>query len=253
MRTSYAVLALLLFLFIAPQAFAERPGDEASMISQTGPASPGAVIYDAATAFGDEFDYQQNCDGTFENGYAWSHAGVEDPYYGAFAERFTGPAAIQGARFYLTQSGLYSGQTTDVFVWGPSDEGPGTVLQINPGVVFDAIAFWPSISAHDVGIHTFAGEGSFYVGCQGNWHLANAGYYWAVDLDGPGGSPWTCIAPGIEEYPTGWSDPSIVWGSTRSMGIGVYVTRLTSGVEEPGDPPKYSAMGWGQVKSLFAR
>ncbi len=52
--------------------------------------------------------------------------------------------------------------------------------------------------------------------------------------------PWTCIAPGIG-LPTGWHDPSLVWGDTRSMGCGVYFERGT-----PVEPET-----WGAVKSLY--
>ena len=47
-------------------------------------------------------------------------------------------------------------------------------------------------------------------------------------------------APGIG-YPTGWNDPSVVWGPTQSLGLGlVYV--WNSPVE---------SQSWGSIKSMF--
>jgi hypothetical protein len=58
--------------------------------------------------------------------------------------------------------------------------------------------------------------------------------------DGPGGHPWTCIAPGIG-YPSGWQDPSVVWGETQSMGCSVNFEQST-----PIEPAT-----WAVVKALF--
>ena len=71
------------------------------------------------------------------------------------------------------------------------------------------------------------------------------------DLDGAGGHPWTCVAPGLQ-WPSGWQDPSIVYEPTRSMGIGVYFGRDPAGVEElPEVQQLPQSPTWGTVKELF--
>lgn len=253
MRFHRVILPVVCAIFLTPYAIADRPVVDSAIGVQVGPGQPGVVLYDGAMANEDDWEYRENCDGTFENGYAWRYLGVQDPYYGAFAEGFQGPASIQAVRLYLTQIGAYEGQATDIFVWGPGEGGPGSVLQIHPGVVFDAIAYWPDVSVHDVPIHTFVGDEPFYVGSQGDWPLAAAGYYWAVDQDGIGGDPWTCIAPSIG-YPTGWSDPDLVWEDTQAMGIGVFLTPLSASVEDSEEtPPAEPRTSWGGIKALFAR
>ena len=89
------------------------------------------------------------------------------------------------------------------------------------GVVLSNVPYWPNIGQNDVTIRVPV-VGDFTVGYWGNWPNAPLGYWCAADLDGFGGHPWTNIAPGIG-YPTGWNDPSIVWGPTQSMGCGAFI------------------------------
>jgi hypothetical protein len=49
----------------------------------------------------------------------------------------------------------------------------------------------------------------FYVGHQGSSGI-HVPWWTAANENGSGGSPWTCIAPGVG-YPTGWQHPAIVW------------------------------------------
>ncbi len=63
----------------------------------------------------------------------------------------------------------------------------------------------------------------------------------AADLNGPGGCPFTCIAPGIG-YPTGWQDVDTVFGPTRAVGIGTWVREPPTPVQEK---------SWGAVKALY--
>ena len=59
------------------------------------------------------------------------------------------------------------------------------------------------------------------------------------------------MAPGIG-YPTGWQDPTLVWGDTRSMFIGVSFSRDPSGIEEfPEEAPPTESPTWGQIKAIF--
>jgi hypothetical protein len=85
--------------------------------------------------------------------------------------------------------------------------------------------------------------GPFTVGFWGNWPGVLCGYFCAADLNGFGGYPWTNVAPGIG-YPTGWNDPSIIWGTTQSMGCGAYFGT------ECGPIPADSQT-WGSIKALF--
>ena len=184
-------------------------------------------------------DLHANHDGTFENGYAWQYDGNAPPDIGAFAECFdlTGDGNITSVTLWLTQVGNYYGQPTSVFIYDGSP--PGDVLCQVDNVVFDAIAFWPNVCSHEVPIDCVV-DGVISAGVYGTWPGDVAGYYIAADLDGPGGCPWTNIAPDIG-YDPGWQDPSIVWGPTMSMGIGV----TTSGSTATEDK------SWGTVKSLY--
>jgi len=214
----------------------------ASDFTQVGyTAEPGEVIGGGLDECTGTLVY--NHDYTFENGYAWQYGGVEPPYYGAFAEGFAQDAAnIQCVALWLTDVGYYMGGPCDVYVWEGGVSGmPGAVLTVMTGVDPGAPAFWPSISQHDVDIpdYSFAG-GEMTVGYWGDWPGMLTQWYCAADLDGFGGNPWTNLAPG-SSYGTGWTDPSVVWGTTQSMGLGFYWDMGT---------PAESAT-WGSIKALF--
>ena len=85
-----------------------------------------------------------------------------------------------------------------------------------------------------------AAESGGNVTCAEIWATTSPGYIVAADLDGAGGHPWTYIAPGIG-YPTGWNDPSIIWGTTQSLGLG--------GVFSGCSPAE--SRSWGSMKALF--
>jgi hypothetical protein len=82
--------------------------------------------------------------------------------------------------------------------------------------------------------------GPFTIGCWGPWPGQLCWYFFAADESGPGGHPWTRIAPG-QGYPSGWQDPAVVWPNAKSMGCGVYF--------EQGTPVESET--WGAVKALF--
>jgi hypothetical protein len=187
-----------------------------------------------------------NHDGSFENGYAWQYGGSIAPYYGAFGEGYNlGAGGVCCEAFWaFTLPGYFFGQSADAYVWagGAGSGAPGAVLGMVPGNVLTNVPNWPTCAENDITMNV-AVTGEFTVGLWGNWPGALCGYFTSADLNGFGGYPWTNIAPGIG-YPTGWNDPSIVWGATQSMGIGVYFGQDCTTV--PADPQT-----WGSIKALF--
>ncbi len=183
-----------------------------------------------------------NHDGSFENGYTWQYGGCQSPYYGAFGEGYdlgAGTAAC-GAYWVTTIPGFCDGYPADCYVWeGGLDSTPGQVLAVVTGVLFTNMAVWPTVGQNDVDLNV-AVAGSFTIGYWGVWPGANWCFFCAADENGPGGHPWTCIAPGTG-YPSGWQDPAIVWPNAKSMGCGVYFEQAT---------PAESAT-WGAMKALF--
>jgi hypothetical protein len=227
-----AVLALSAFAAHATDAVSLGYSDDVTVINTGG---------DDACAAGTLY---ANHDGSFENGYAWRYGGVVAPYYGAFGESYDldyGNVCCV-ALWVSTVPGGFTGQSCDVYVWaGGIGSTPGAVLQMVPGIVLTNVPNWPTCSENDITVPVGL-SGPFTVGYWGNWPGAANAYFCAADLNGFGGNPWTNIAPGIG-YPTGWNDPSIVWGPTQSMGIGVYWGDCyTSPVE---------TRTWGSIKALF--
>lgn len=148
-----------------------------------------------------------------------------------------------GVYWVTTLPGCFNGQSSDCYIWeGGTDTQPDAVLGVVTGIVFGNVPNWPTIGQNDVDLNT-AVTGPFTVGYWPNWPGSYAGFYCAADLDGVQGHPWTCIAPD-SGFLTGWQDPSMVYGSTRSMGCGVYFL-------EGGTPIESGT--WGAVKVLFAR
>jgi hypothetical protein len=188
-----------------------------------------------------------NHDGTFENGYAWQYGGIAPPYYGAFGEGFVTPFPSSNiltcARLWVTTlPGLFYGQSCDIYIWDGGTTGPpGDVLAMLPGVVLSNVPNWPTVGENAVDWSQMI-PGDFTIGYWGNWPGASCGYYCAVDLDGLGGHPWTYLAPNLG-YPSGWQDPSVVWGPTQSMGLGAEC--------EQGIPSPAESRTWGAIKALF--
>jgi hypothetical protein len=186
-----------------------------------------------------------NHDGSFETGLAWQYTGCVPPYYGALGEGYDlGAGTIACAAFWLTTiPGFYTPDNADCYVWEDGVSGaPGAVLAMLTSPRMTNIPNWPAVGQNDVemGVPVTA---PFTMGYWGPWPEGLLWYFCAADQNGPGGHPWTCIAPGIG-YPSGWQDPSIVggyWSPTRSMGIGVYFEQATPVESET----------WGAVKALF--
>jgi hypothetical protein len=225
--------ALLMVLALAAAANATNPvslgySDETITHGPQGDACATGTLY-------------VNHDGTFENGYAWRYAGIAPPYYGAFAEGYDlGPGTLACAAMWFSHNGTFAGQTCDVYVWDSDGVNPTNVLGVVVGFAPSGVGFWPNITQHDCDVNVYC-PGDFFVGFWGNWPGVVQGWFIAADLDGFGGLPRTNIAPGIG-YPTGWQDPSIVWGPTQSMGLGGYFG-------EGGSPAENQT--WGSIKALF--
>ena len=166
-------------------------------------------------------------------------------YWGAFGEGIVGePWAVIGCVkiWVSTLPGYFYGQTCDVYVWEGGVSGPpGAVLDLVAGVVLGNVPNWPTVGENDVQVHYPLFQEECTVGYWGNWPGMHCAYYVGADLDGfGGGHPWTYIAPGIG-YPTGWNDPSIIWGPMQSLGLGA-VYAWNSPAE---------ARSWGSIKALF--
>jgi hypothetical protein len=181
-------------------------------------------------------------DGAFEDGYAWRYGGVVSPYFGALGEGYDiGAGTIACVVFWLTTlPGFWEPTIADCYVWdGGIGTTPGAVLRVVTNAELPNMTIWPTFGENDVDMSVSV-DGPFTIGYWGPWPGASPWYFCGADLDGPGGHPWTCIAPGIG-YPSGWQDPSIVWGPTSALGIGAYFEQATPVETET----------WGAVKALF--
>ena len=181
-------------------------------------------------------------DYTFEYAYCWSGEGCMQPYYGALAEAFAlGPGHLFCGAFWMTSSGYFPERPSDVYVWEGGVLGPpGSVLALLPESWF-IVNFWPEVYQTDLEINIEVSS-DFTIGYWAYFDFGDyCDYFCAADLDGPGGHPWTNIAPGLQ-WPSGWQDPSIVWGPIRSLGIGAYF--------EPAPTPVESRT-WGAIKAMF--
>ena len=183
-----------------------------------------------------------NADGEYENGYSWRYGGVVEPYYGAFAECYSGSGSICAVVLDITQVGGFSGQSMDVYVWDDYLGCPGNVLCLTPGFVPDEIAYWPAMSRIDVPLSSCCVSSAWWIGYWPNWPGGGASWFIGADLDGGDGCPVTNIAAGIG-FPTGWHNVSVAWGPTQAIGIGVRI-------EDCGGTPVRETT-WGAVKQLF--
>lgn len=182
-------------------------------------------------------------DGTIENGVQWRGTGVQEDIVGAFGQTFDlGPGTLRCAAFWLTELGFYDGALSDVYVWsGGLTAEPGAVLFLLPDVVFGNVPVWPEVGENRVPID-LAVEGSFTIGCWGQWPGESPGqYFWGVDTDGSRGPAWTNVA--FETgYPPGWQHPSVAWEDVTNMAMGVVFE---------GGPVPVEATSWGRIKALL--
>ncbi len=245
----YVLLTAL--LLVAPAHTAQPPDKHAAQglvgVHVLGPAE-GVLTGDPGPR--DDAVLWENHDGTFENGYCWDWTVLEEPYQGAFAEGFMGPADVVGVRIYLTGVSTHDGDDVDIFVWGSGVEGPGPVLAMVSYQGVEQPPFWPEVRPYDFEIQAPVGQ-VFYVGLWDVPTLYGCPISWFIcaDEDGPYGAPWTYI-PLESGYDPGWHSPDTVWGVTSSLGIGVYV-QATSGVQEGTLRPVEKSTTWGAIKALF--
>ena len=193
-----------------------------------------------------------NHDGTAENGYAWSFGGIDPPYYGAFGEAYDlGPGTVSCGAFWFSQVGYFNGMPMDCYVWeGGVTRPPEGVICVVPDVVPTNIPFWPDYGQNDVSIGCDV-TGEFTLGFWANFWASAPQWYICADEDGPGGYPWTCIAPDIG-YQTGWNHVSVVFPDCKSLLIGAFFNRDPSGIEEfPEDGPPAQSPTWGRIKAIF--
>jgi len=245
-----ALLSLVVVLTLAGS-----PVSDCVVAPGSTPAPGGSVVQPAETPclVGDPVRAD---DGSFENAYGWAWHGVAEPYFGAMGEGYDlGAGTVECAILMLTTiPGLFQGQSLDVYIWsGGVSDAPGEVLAVSSGIVVNNIPVWPDVGRNETQIDLEV-EGAFTVGFWPNWPGQEHGFYCAADLNGVKQHPWTCIAPGIEGLPSGWHDPSIVWGETASMGLGVkFSPRSASVGEADADPVPPPGPTWGAVKALFSK
>ncbi len=179
----------------------------------------------------------------YDGAYAWAYDGVVPPYYGAFAECYTGAFEVCSIVLDVTQIGGFDGQLLDAYIWTDGGDVPGVVAYLEPGVEIDPPAMWPSMSRHVVPLTTSTCTGeTWWVGYWGNWPGEYFGFAVGASYHTPlPGRPRTCVAPGLG-YPEGWQDVAYFWGGTEALGIGAEVN-------EPPTPPNSAT--WAQIKGLF--
>jgi hypothetical protein len=190
-----ATLFLILVLTVA-----NAPFSDCAVPPGSSPAPDSVIVLPSETpcVVG---DLVRADDGTFENGYAGSHDGVQPPFFGDFGEGYD---------------------------LGPNVGRNEALLDVDVDGAF-TLGYWPS------------------------WPGQEHGFYCAADLDGVKHHCWTCIAPGLE-HPSGGQDPSIVWGETASLGLGVRFSPRSSSIEDAdSDPIPPAGPTWGAVKALFGK
>jgi hypothetical protein len=186
-----------------------------------------------------------NADGSYENGYAWQYQGSAPPYYGAFAECYSGSVGICAGVYDLTQTGSAPGHTQDDYVWDDNNGLPGAVKCVKAGQNPGTIAFWPSLSRHVINFDAGCCEtGNWWVGFWGNWPGTLSGWYIGADLDGFGGCPVCNFAPGIG-YPTGWGSVNLVFYFSGTQALGIGVETVDCG------PVATEKTTWGNIKNLY--
>jgi hypothetical protein len=228
----YFLLCLSLVSF---PAMAEMPAEHLPFGPGSAPVPREGLRPDSILTWGD---------GEFESGLSWGWEGVQVPYYGAFAECFSGDWLVVGAVLDFTTNGPQGDQTYDIYIWDHDGGIPGSVLNYASGFEPGPIAAWPEYTRCFADFpEPFPVEGDWFIGWWPDWPGEMPGWYLACDHNGPiQGCLMTNIAPGIG-YPSGWQDMQIVWGPHTSVGVSALV--------RPPDPVPVERTGWGSIKALF--
>lgn len=180
--------------------------------------------------------------GSYEDGIAFSYQGQDLPYYGAFAECFSGSYEVCAAVFDFTSLGQFDANSMDVYVWEDSGGCPGSVLCFFPGIDPGTIGQWPTVTRHVVPLAGCCVSGTWWVGYWADWVGQFPHWFLAADLDGPGGCSKCCVAP-VLDAPPGWQGVSTLWPEVRGIGIGADL--------RPCEPSPVAETSWGQLKALF--
>jgi len=244
-----SVLASLLglLLCVVLSGLLLYPADAAEVISTLGPGTGTVTNPEREEPCG---WLRLNSDETYENGYAWTYQGMVPPYYGAFAEYFPGGQPEVCAIVLDLTTIAPRTNFMDAYIWDDDNGRPGSVLCMTPDVYIEGVARWPAISRHVVALEPYCyPEGAWWAGYWGHWRGV-ASWWVGADVEGEGeaGRPFNNIAPGLG-YPTGWQSVDVVFGPTRSIGIGILAhTLLPSAAPEEG---RQALGSWGRIKGLY--
>ncbi|MCC7142686.1 MAG: hypothetical protein IT349_11360 [Candidatus Eisenbacteria bacterium] len=239
--------AICFGLFLGSVGVGTMAGMAPAVAHEVGAIAPGGEISRPSTLCGPAL---MRGDGSYENGYAWSHGGVVEPNYGAFAERFAGRKRLCGLVVALTNLGTYNGQTADLYLWSDAGGMPGNVLYLESGVSLGEIAHYPGISENAVEFSEVQfTDGVWWAGIWGDWPGEQYGWFLMADENGEAvGTPMTNRPPN-DIGPTGWVPCSDYFPEVHALGIGVLGVPLT-----PADAPEHAPIvlsSFGQVKALY--
>lgn len=184
-----------------------------------------------------------NADGEYHAAFGWQYGGVQEPFYGAFAECYSGDVEVCAVVLDFTDTHDPGSARLDAYVWSDDAGRPGNVMCVVIGVDPGPIAWWPYVSRHRIELDPgCCVSGSWWVGYWPDWPGQGARWYTTADMSEPGGCPLTNIAPGVG-YPTGWQNVSIVWGPHTALGIGAEVV--------PCGATAVRRSTWGAVKAAL--
>jgi hypothetical protein len=241
--------------------------DEAGPTGSAGQPDAPRVTYFRSLGWSDETvtvgaealqpsrELQYHHDGTFEDAFCFQFGGVAPPYCGAFAEAYANRSeihVIDDVVLWVTQVGAWGGQPFDLYVWEGGVSGPpGLVLHHASGRTLDNVPMWPMVAENHLHLGLRQPQGDFAVGYWADFSQSACTWYVAADRTGDAGNPWVDIAPGLG-YPTGWQSPELLWPPpVRSLGIGMTVILVDTGVAEPDPEGTVLLSTWRKIKALY--
>lgn len=181
-----------------------------------------------------------NSGGDYETALGWQYGGVAPPYFGAFAECYSGYVEVCAVILDFTTSTGVVTASFDAYVWEDEAGIPGAILCMRIGVDPGEIAVYPGVSRLSVEMPSGCCTSErWWVGYWPDWPGAGAQWFVAADAEFFTGCPYNNIAPGIG-YPTGWQNVSVAFGPHGSLGIGAEVRSCS--------PTSITNSTWGSVK-----